>query len=594
VTASAPITAGHRRAAWGLGLIAMACYGTLYGLLPPIEGDSFDYASIGRNIIEHGEPLATHLRFPGWPEQALPAPGGRRAALMAWIMAPLYALFGASALVVALPFLFSILLLPRLILLALGPVTGPIPALMSAVAFLLHPRLMHHYAFDPNVEPTVICLILASFWAFRDRRAVTAGVLVGIAALVKVTAVILGPIYLALLWRHDRVRLRERATWLGAAAALLVFSPMVGYLLYLRATHGFFGDVGMIDYLSPEVVEAHYGHWFTVRTQAPPLPVNDMSDWFAIASIAIERFLGGVEYTFGTQAGVPEALGLGQLLCLPLGWRVMTRDEDRTFIGLWAGAICLIALLAVIPSTDARHIALVMPFTSAVAFAGLWHHFGATSGRRLAVTLIALQALPSASLMTLVLSRELPTGQARYAEIQRISDLVPEGKTLITVPFTSMSFFTGRMTVPMPIGPVTDVLELARQRDAGAIVIQRVQPGPCLPATPLLPPDVGGDHFCVYPLEGPPESIAAKLPADFAAFAPLDRQLAEYPRPGPFRSTAVLTLLATPWWLGGPLLALLTGSVLWIARRQRSHLAWSGLGALSLVSALSALAVILI
>ena len=104
MTSSVSVTDKHRRIAWALGLIAMTAYAILYALLPPIEGDSFDYASIGRNIVEHGEPLATHLRFPGWPDQALPAPGGRRAALMAWVMAPLYALFGASALVVALPF----------------------------------------------------------------------------------------------------------------------------------------------------------------------------------------------------------------------------------------------------------------------------------------------------------------------------------------------------------------------------------------------------------------------------------------------------------------------------------------------------------
>ena len=325
-----------------------------------------------------------------------------------------------------------------------------------------------------------------------------------------------------------------------------------------------------------------------------PLSCAELTEASARLTIASERFCGGVEYTFGTQAGVPEALGIGQLLCLPLGWRVMARDEDRTFVGLWVGAICLIALVAVIPSTDARHIALVMPFTGAVAFAGLWHHFGATTGRRLAVTLIALQALPAATLMTIVLSRDVPKGHARYTELQRIPELVPEGKTLITVPFTSMSFFTGHTTVPMPIGPITDVLELARQRDAGAIVIQRVQPGPCMPATPLLPHDVGGDHFCVYPLERAPEAIAATLPEGLATFTPLEHQLADYPRPGPFRSTALLTLLATPWWLGGPLLALLTGSVIWLARRERPQIAWVGLGMLSLLSGLSALGALLV
>lgn len=578
--------------AWLMGVIAMSAYTCLYALLPPIEGDSFDYASIGRNIVEHGEALATHLRFPGWPEQALPAPGGRRAALMAWLMAPLYALFGASALVVALPFLLSILVLPRLLLLALGPVTGPTPALMSALAFLVHPRLIHHYAFDPNVEPTLICLILASFWAFRTRRALIAGVLVGLAALVKVTAVILGPIYLVLLWRHERDRLKERDTWLGALAALAVFSPMVIYLLYLRATYGFFGDVGMIDYLSPEVLRAHYGGWFSVRTEAPPLPINQPADWLAIGAIAIERFLGGVEYTFGTQAGVPEAIGLGQLLCLPLGWRALARDEDRSFMLLWVGAICAIALLAVIPSTDARHIALAMPFTGALAFAGLWRWLGGVHARRLSVALIALQSLPSAGLMALVLSREIPKGHARYAELQSITERVPENKTLITVPFTSMSFFTGHTTVPMPVGPLSDVLELARQRDAGAIIIQRVQPGPCLPVTPLLPPDVGGEHFCVHALDQAPEHIAAALPDAIASFEPLDHQLADYPRPGPFRSTAMLTLLATPWWLGPPLLLLGATLCVWLARRKTPWLASSGLGLVCLLSAAASLAAI--
>ena len=74
MTTLAPITARHRQLAWALGVGAMLFYALLYALLPPIEGDSFDYASIGRNIVEHGEPIATHLRFPGWPEQALPAP----------------------------------------------------------------------------------------------------------------------------------------------------------------------------------------------------------------------------------------------------------------------------------------------------------------------------------------------------------------------------------------------------------------------------------------------------------------------------------------------------------------------------------------
>ena len=567
----------------------MLFYTLLYALLPPIEGDSFDYASIGRNIVEHGEPIATHLRFPGWPEQALPAPGGRRAALMAWLMAPLYALFGTSAWVVALPFLLSMLLLPRLVLLALGPITGPVPALLSALAFLVHPRLMHHYAFDPNVEPALICVILASFWAFRERRAISAGVLVGIAALIKATAVILGPIYLALLWRHDRGRLRERNTWLGAIAALAVFSPMVAYLAYLRMTEGFFGDVGMIAYLSPEVLEAHYGGWFTVRSEAPPLPQNTPADWLAIGAIALERFLVGVEYTFGTQAGIPEAMGLAQLVLLPFGLKAIGASEGRTFTILWAGAIGAIALIAVIPSTDARHAALFVPFTGAVAFAGLWRLFDPTAARRLAFALLLLEALPSAGLLGLVLSRDAPRGQARYAELQAISDKVPEGKTLITTPHTSMSFFTGRTTVPMPLGPLSDVLTLAEQRDAGALVIQRVKPGACIPVTPLLPHDVGGDHFCVYPFERAPKAIAAALPDDLASFTPLDRQLADYPRPGPFRSASVLTMLAAPWWLGAPLLALLAAACIWLARRQRPALAYGGLALLSALSVATAL-----
>jgi len=583
-----PITRRHRRVAWGLGLGALLGYGVLYTLLPPIEGDCYDYASVGRNLVEHGEPIATHLRFPGWPGQALPAPGGRRAALMAWLMAPLYALFGASALVVVLPFLLSMMLLPRLILLALGPIVGPVPALLSAVAFLAHPRLMHHYAFDPNVEPALIVVILASFWAFRARRPLTAGALVGVAALVKATAVILGPIYLLVLWRHERERLRDRRTWAGAAVALGIFAPMVAYLVYLRVTQGFYGDVGMIEYVSPGILEAHYGGWFRVRSEAPPLPTNDLGDWLAVAGIAIERFLTGVEHTFGTQAGVPEAVGLGQLVLLPLGWRALARSEDRTFTALWVGGIAAIALLAVIPSTDARHTALCLPFTGAVAFAGLWRVFDARVARRLAVALLLLEALPSAGLLGLVLSKDVPQGRARYAELQAISDAVPPDKALVTIPHTSMSFFTGRETVPWPLGSLTDVLELARQRDAGALVLHRVAPGPCLPVTPLLPHDIGGEHFCVYPLERPPEAIAAQLPADIAAFTPLERQLEGYPRPGPFRSAAVLTLLGTPWWLGAPLLTLLGAAVVWFARREHPPTAWLGLSLLAiLVSALS-------
>ncbi len=150
-----------------------------------------------------------------------------------------------------------------------------------------------------------------------------------------------------------------------------------------------------------------------------------------------------------------------------------------------------------------------------------------------------------------------------------------------------MSFFTGRQTVPMPLGPLTDVFELARQRDAGALVLQRIQPGPCLPVTPLLPYDTGGDHFCVYPLEQAPEAIAAKLPPELAGFRPFDEQLATYPRPGPFRSALVLLVLAAPFGVGLLLVLLVFAAFVGAARLKVPVMSWVAVGVLTLATALA-------
>ena len=68
----------HIRLAWALGIAAVCVYSMLFYLSPPYEGDAYDYAEITRNILESGEFIQTHLRFPLPAELDLPAPAGRR------------------------------------------------------------------------------------------------------------------------------------------------------------------------------------------------------------------------------------------------------------------------------------------------------------------------------------------------------------------------------------------------------------------------------------------------------------------------------------------------------------------------------------
>lgn len=109
-------------------------------------------------------------------------------------------------------------------------------------------------------ESYVIFFILLTFFFFlkaleNRRYLIWTGVAIGLGGLTKYTSLIIAPIILVYLLVYKRNYLKDKNLWLGALAALIIFSPVIIYNI------GLYRSVGHFDFQLSYILNQHPKEW---------------------------------------------------------------------------------------------------------------------------------------------------------------------------------------------------------------------------------------------------------------------------------------------------------------------------------------------
>ena len=568
-------TRHERWIAWAIGFGAVALFSLYFSVDPPYDGDAYEHAEVAKNLLERGELMQDHHLYPCLDHLPLPAPVARRLSLHVLLQMPFQFLFGSHVLVLLLPFLLTLLFVPRVALGALGPVFGARPTLLASAVVAFHPQLVMYFSVDPNVEPPLTLAVLAGFWAFRTRRFALCGLALGIGALIKPTSlVVFGAFGLAIIWRQ-RDLLRQRKLWVGAALAVLAGGPMILWSQY-TLSQGIMVDAFVTQQITPELIRSDtVAHFFHIHRGPWEDPGTTFFDWLEIVSVASWDFLWGNQWFFGQHQGALEMLGWLLMPLMPFGLLAVENKLDQAAIGLAVVLFILANMVLTAIGAEPRLLMPVMVFTGAAAFAGLERLVADHLAPRLSVGLALFEIMPGI-VAVLIMSGDLATRPHHtLAEFESIGEILPPGDgPILTSLQLSFAYHHDSLALPIPLGPMTDALELAERRGARGMALFRTREGACLPYDPALRPIAETERLCVYGFDWPAKELAAKLSPEVAAFEPMDYQLggeAHYAKP--IRSAPALAFAALGWSLG---LVWLVGwlGMLVLAAHRKKRGAW--------------------
>ncbi len=561
----------HRRLAWLIGILAFLFYGLVHTALPPVDGDAYEYAEVAHNFLETGSAVHTHLRYPALTDMELPVPAGRRLNLYTALCGVFEGLFGPGVLVILIPFLLGVLCLPRACLAALGPLFGAWPALLTSIMLLLHPRFLAVFVGDPNVEVLLTVLFLLAAASFYKERYLSFGVWVGLAFLIKVNGFVLALAGLATLLLCARDKLRSRPVVLGYGLALLLALPFVLRLAWNWSQGYPTSEGAMVPYLTLDWMRERslIELVFRTATTTTQEPLNHgLLDMLSFSWVNFTKIIQGYSWAFMREAGVLEMSGYVVGLLSPLGFWFIRQRRHRVFtVVLALGFLAFHSLL--IFGHEARFLMPVLPFVLAAGLSALQALLGEKAGLAVGQGFTLLMVVPALVVSLYIVGEEIVTGEGRqvYEELKHASEMIPdEHQTIVTVPFLSASYFTGRHTIPPPLEPMQDWLEQARRVKAQGLLLRRLGDGGCLPYHPNMRLHSETRHFCYYSLEGVLQPNQPEI-SEWSTYSPLEDAL-QVQHSDPYRSSIRFALdSATPVvYLGAVLgaLVLMGGLAIWL------------------------------
>jgi 4-amino-4-deoxy-L-arabinose transferase-like glycosyltransferase len=547
-----PIQPRHKRWAWIIGIGAFVFYGTLYTALPPVDGDAYEYAEVAHNLLETGNAVHSHLRYPALTETELPMPAGRRLNFYTLLCGFFELMFGPGVLVILLPFLFGVLLLPRACLSALAPLFGSRAALLTSIMLLLHPRFMAVFIGDPNVEMLLTVSFLFAAAAFYREHYLWFGLLVGLGFLIKVNAVVLaiaGLLSLAFCARH---KLRGKDVLAGFLLAFCLALPFVLRLLWNLMEGHPTTEGSLIPYLTLDwlrersLVELAFR---TATTLSQEPQTHGIVDMLSFSWVNITKIITGYEWSFMREAGLLEMSGYGLALFSPIGIWCIAKPQLRVFTALFVLGFLLFHGVLIL-GHEARFLMPVLPWILAAGLAGVTTVLGEPLGLRIGQSLTLLMVVPVLVVSLYICGSEVVSGEGRevYHELKNVSEMIPDDhEKLISIPFFSASYFTGRLTIPPPLEPMKDWIIQARQMGAQGILMRRLGMGGCLPFNPKLRLYAETKHFCYFSLPNDLADLEKASPA-WTNHSPLDSALSVQ-HSDPYRSTMRFALESTSPWI---------------------------------------------
>ena len=530
----------HRRLAWFIGVLGFLFYGTFYTALPPVDGDAYEYAEVAHNLLTTGEAVHTHLRYPALTETDLPMPAGRRLNLYTVLCGVFEGLFGPGVLVILIPFLMGVLCLPRACLAALGPIFGALPALLASVMLLLHPRFLAVFVSDPNVEMLLTVCFLMAGAAFYKERFITFGLWVGLAFLIKVNGFVLAAAGLLCLLICARDKVLTRPVMMGFGLALALALPFVIRLVWMATQGHTTSESALVPYLTLDwirersIIELAFR---TATTSGQEPVAHGLLDMAAFSWANLTKVIQGYEWSFMREAGILEMSGFLVGMLSPVGFYFIPSRQRRVFtLLLVLGFVAFHGLLII--GHEARFLMPVLPWILAAGLSAVVGLCGEKVGHALSKSLTVLMVVPALVVSLYILGEEMVTGEGRqiYKELQTASDLIPdEHHTILSIPFFSASYFTGRLTIPPPLEPMKDWLKQAQAVGAQGLLMRRMGNGGCLPFHPNMRIHAETRHFCYFAFNEMFTDGVSDVPG-WSDYSPLDEAL-RVQHSDPYRSS---------------------------------------------------------
>lgn len=167
---------------------------------PPLDGDSYEYAGVAADLVEHGQLRMNHVGGYHIPCQKIHQPAWSRATLWAFIIAPFHAIFGASYLSFLIPYLITLFLLAPSLYIFARKYFGRNVAFCASVAMLLNPRIIHwSISEDPGQpEPLIVILSLCAIGFFIERKTVASGAAAGLVFLTRMVGILFLPTFFSM------------------------------------------------------------------------------------------------------------------------------------------------------------------------------------------------------------------------------------------------------------------------------------------------------------------------------------------------------------------------------------------------------------
>ncbi|MFN7953988.1 MAG: glycosyltransferase family 39 protein [bacterium] len=453
---------------------------------PPVLAESFEYAELARNWLESGELREDHYRdwFPATRALGLPHPAGQRANAYVLVVMPFVALFGASTAAVVIPGILGHLFLAWSSLRFARTLFDEGVARWTALAMLVHPRLVYTAASEPHPAAAATAFALLALAAFARRRYLAAGACAALGWLFHAAAALVLPVFPLWIVLRDRAALGRRELWVGALAGLAILSPML-----VRNAWLFGNPLAMESHGEVASYTAEQRNTWTRLEQlyrytrdAPSAPAGIAVR--ARAQLANFRHALAGEGAIDWYPGLFELIGLAVVPFAAWGaWRARHRHEVQLL--LLASAVLLATYAALTQGHEDRYLFPLLPIALALALDALSRR----PSRSFASAVLALVLLGEIVPATWPMLQDVVSGDSRprrmAAELARaeqwLADTTPAGGRILSFPSFSTAYFTRRRVIPFPAGGSDELRQVVREHTPDTFLYVRLfgdQPSP--------------------------------------------------------------------------------------------------------------------
>lgn len=495
----------------------------LHAREPAIDGDSFEYAGIARNLFLHGAMREDLLRSYTIQDQPLPHPPSQRANLYSIALVPFYTLFRDTQWTFLAPVFIGLFLLPLVTYRVGGRWFGRDAAFIAALLSLFAPGVLRLYAWmDPGLPEAWQMIFYLLFFSFLlGERYAAAGAVMALAFLFKQNSFMLIPS--AVLWMfifRRRHLFGVQALKLFAVAGIIVLPFLIrSYIVFGSPFHNEQFQSLSRPYAGLMVDRVEQGDIFGVifnyeAYNEMPLPDNltfavKASNFLKILRINVWMALFGSRTAIFYIPGIFQTFGLLLLPFIVLG-AVSSRGRPETGLSLIV-IFLQCALHILMAAYSDRYILCLLPLAfllcgrGLVAFQQQITAAVPSFGRRSVAWSVALFFLisESAGFVSMNAMRMLgPAEDNKIREVETICSYLKENtpgdSVVMTYPFFSTHFLCNRFTVPIPYGSVRTMAKVAKKYGAGHVIYMKTWPGDLFFDLPFGDTVVRGRHVSLF------------------------------------------------------------------------------------------------